>query len=50
MALAAVLFPTLWALAAYWTSAGDRPLRFSLLFALLGAASYTGLTLLELSP
>lgn len=47
MALAAVLFPTLWALAAYWTSASDRPLRFSLLFVLLGVASYTGLTVMN---
>jgi len=50
MALAAVLFPMLWALAAYWASAGDRPGRFSLLFLAVGAVSAGGLLLLDPIP
>lgn len=48
MALAAVLFPILWALAAYWTSARDKPAHFSVLFVAVGITSYLGLTLLDL--
>ena len=50
MALAAVLFPTLWGLAAYWASARDNPGRLGIGFTLLALASYASLRLVDVSP
>lgn len=50
MALASVLFPVLWALGAYWSSARDNPGRVILLFIAAGLASKVCLILLDIAP
>lgn len=46
MAIAAIAFPILWALAAYWVSARDNPGRFCLLFCVAGALALVALVLM----